>query len=169
MSSLFFCAHSFRRALLCLSICAILYLSRFILNLSRRYSERRTSCRSAIAVNFLACSRRKSLLRPLIPLYSSLMSASIKLTLGARFSKKALAKPLLKNVILTWGYCCANALMTGTVIATSPIAENLMTSICSCLTSYKVSGWLTGRCTFSFVCTPSCICDLPQYLPTTGQ
>jgi hypothetical protein len=35
-------------------------------------------------------------------------------------------------VIFTFGCCCNKARKTGTVMATSPIAESLMTAICGC-------------------------------------
>jgi hypothetical protein len=36
---------------------------------------------------------------------------------------------LLSTVMWCWGYCVANEWMTGTVIATSPMAESRMTNI----------------------------------------
>src|SRR5690606_21434603 len=37
--------------------------------------------------------------------------------------------PLVRTVIFSWGYWLAKADSTGTVMATSPIADNLMTKI----------------------------------------
>ena len=55
----------------------------------------------------------------------------MKLTLDAKSSKKAFANGLLSTVMRMFGYCVANEYTTGTVIATSPIAENLIIKICS--------------------------------------
>ena len=46
------------------------------------------------------------------------------------FSKKGLKNGREITVILTLGYCFTKARKTGTVMATSPIAESLMTAIC---------------------------------------
>ena len=43
--------------------------------------------------------------------------------------KNGLKNALVSTVIFKSGYCSVNARNTGTVIATSPIAENLMTSM----------------------------------------
>ena len=45
-------------------------------------------------------------------------------------SKKGLKKGLEITVIFTSGCCATNARITGTVIATSPIAESRITAIC---------------------------------------
>jgi hypothetical protein len=45
-------------------------------------------------------------------------------------SKKGLKNGREITVILISGFCCTNALKTGTVMATSPIAESLITAIC---------------------------------------
>jgi hypothetical protein len=49
------------------------------------------------------------------------------------FSKIGFKNRRETTVILTSGYCAVNAKITGTVIATSPIAESLIIAIC---------GWL---------------------------
>ena len=61
------------------------------------------------------------------------MSASMNPTLGGILSKNGRAKGRLSMVILTSGYCLASESTTGTVIATSPSAENLIISMCSVL------------------------------------
>jgi hypothetical protein len=50
----------------------------------------------------------------------------MKPTLSARFSKKGRANGRDNTVMRTLGYCFANELTTGTSIATSPMAENLI-------------------------------------------
>ena len=45
-------------------------------------------------------------------------------------SKKDLKKGREMTVMITSGYCFTKARKTGTVMATSPIAESLMTAIC---------------------------------------
>lgn len=54
-------------------------------------------------------------------------------------SKKGLKKGLETTVIFKLGCCSANARITGTVIATSPMADNRMTAICVMVLD-KVSG-----------------------------
>ena len=51
------------------------------------------------------------------------------LQVGANPSKNTRAKGLLSTVMRSAGYWCANALTTGTVMATSPIAEKRMMRI----------------------------------------
>ena len=54
-------------------------------------------------------------------------------TFCGMYSKNGRAKGRLSMVILTSGYCRASESITGTVIATSPSAENLIISMCSVL------------------------------------
>jgi hypothetical protein len=82
-------------------------------------------------------------------------------------SKKGLKKGREIKVIFTAGCCLAKARKIGTVMATSPIAESLMTAICliffdkfmvvkEIISYFDTKQDSTHhRCTFSFVCTLS--------------
>ena len=156
-----------RRSLRCLSTCT----TRQPLRQKRRRSHRdlSTSWKSATAVKCLAARRRKRVLSPLKPRYSILRSASIKPTLGARSSKKALAKGRLSTVIRMSGYANASDLITGTVMATSPNAEKRMISRWGRLISVcTIQDWWLGRYTSSSDDTLSCISCQRQYPQATA-
>ena len=150
-----------------------------MVNLMRRYFVRRTSCMSATAVKCFAESRLYRTLSPCRPLSSPLMSVSINPTLSEMFSKNGRAKGLLRTVILKLGYCLASENVTGTSIATSPIAESRIISRCSVFMSClftcssivcwsRVQDWSMGHCTSSSAYTLSCTFCLPECLSEAG-
>ena len=63
-------------------------------------------------------------------------------TLGASPSKNVRANGLLSTVMRRCGYWCASELTTGTIMATSPMAENLIISKCSVFTCFFSSYFL---------------------------
>src|SRR5690606_1038297 len=106
--------------------------------------------------------------------------------------KNGVKNTRVKIVSFTLGYWAANAFKTGTVIATSPMAESRMTRMCvgfsdiillchversqniflkilhfvlndSFIFGNAIQDSVRHRCTSSFACTLSCICRLFQY------
>ena len=91
--------------------------------------ERKTLCKSATA-SILSCFKSEyNFNKPKNPLCLCLTSTAKK----SKFripSKKGLKKGRETTVIFTFGFCSTNALITGTVIATSPMADIRITAIC---------------------------------------
>ena len=92
--------------------------------------ERITLCKSAKASILLFRSSRNNRNNPKKPLCFPFLSNDKKVTFG-RSLNNGWKNGLEITVILTFGYFSLKALKTGTVMATSPIAESLMTAICS--------------------------------------
>ena len=91
--------------------------------------ERNTLCKSATASIFSFRKSENKRNNPANPLCLSFKSIPKNVTFSMS-SKKGLKKGRETTVILTSGYCKEKAFSTGTVIATSPIAESLITKMC---------------------------------------
>ena len=112
----------------------------------RRNLVRITSWRSATASKSYSISELYSLARPRIPLYASKFTPRTT-TFDGSHSYMPAKRSRVSIVILNCGFCLAKALSTGTVMATSPMALNLMTS--SRLISFFSSFPNISRCVLS--------------------
>ena len=90
---------------------------------------RSTLCKSATASIPIILSSLERSKSPKKPLCFPFKSAENTATFF-KSRKKGLKRSLVKTVSLTSGYCFVKARNTGTVMATSPIAERRMTRIC---------------------------------------
>ena len=102
-------------------------------NKVRMIRERKTLCKSATASIFNCFKSEYNFNKPRKPLCLPLTSTEKKFTFGIP-SKKGLKKGRETTVIFTsvprLRDCSTNALITGTVIATSPMADIRIMAIC---------------------------------------
>lgn len=97
---------------------------------------------------------RNNLNRPKRPL-CLLSKSAVKTSILLYPSKKGLNFSRVTMVIFRSGFCFIAFKTTGSIRATSPIAENLkIITFFIFLSKIRGSNW--GRCTFSSVCKASC-------------
>ena len=90
---------------------------------------RKTLCKSAITSILKTFNSFESFQSPKIPLCLFFTSAGKTVTLG-KSRKNGAKNSRVKTVIFTSGYFLIKARKTGTVIATSPIADKRITNMC---------------------------------------